>query len=270
MGFKTRGSSNTKFVRIIDGNFVVPVDKGEEGAKKRILAKGPNAGKPTYELHFSGYEGYLVGAKIKEGKFGDELCLSMYDPTNEEYPFVVISVHADGRHAKSFFARMNNISLKKKLNIAPWKMEKKDRKTGKIIPGEHVHGWTLYQDEEKIDPSFDLKDVPEGEQIKKGGKITWDFSEQTEFFLDEFQKWLNDAEFKKVDHDKIGKSTPKKTKHEDVDDEDDDEDEEEDEEEEDDEEEEEEEEVKPKKKDKGKKKKKNSLDDEDDDDVIPF
>lgn len=282
MGFQTR-SSGSKYVRIIDGNFVLEVDKGTEGAKKRILAKGPRAGKPTYELHFSGYEGYLVGAKIDEGKFGDELRLRMYDPTNKEYPLVTITVPADSRHAKVFFGVMENINLKKMINIAPWKMEKKDFKTKKVVAGEFIHGWTIYQDDEKVEYAVEKDDVPKGEEIKKGGKIHWDFSEQTEYFMELFQDWINKAKFMKVDMTKVG-TGKSKSKSDDVDDDadeeedDEEEDDEEEEDEEDDEEEEdEEEEVKPKKKikkkDKGKKKKKVEDDDEGedlDDDEIPF
>lgn len=250
MGFTKRGGF-AKFVKVMDGNFVLEVKKGTEGAEKRIKQKGEHAGEPIWELRFQGYEGYLVGAKIRETKFGDQLCLLMNDPSNEDYPVVTIEVPADGRHAKMFFIRMENIDLEKPINLAPWKMEKKDKETKKVIKGEFIHGWTLYQDDEKIDPAIEPDDVPEPSKEKKGGKIKWDFSEQNEFFHDKFQEWINGSEFRKVKSDHKPKSTDDE---DDADDDDDDEDQEE-------------LDLSDKKK---KKKKKESLDEEDDDDDIPF
>lgn len=200
MGFIKR-TGLSKFVKIMDGNFVIEVRKGTAGAEKRIKQKGKNAGEEVYELRFQGYEGYLVGARIKETQFGDQLCLVMNDPSNEDYPVITIELPSDGRHAKYFFLRMENINLDYPINIAPWKMEKKDRATQKPIKGEYIHGWTIYQDEEKVEPSIEADDVPEPSKTTKGGKTKWDFSEQNEFLIEKFQGWINASEFRKIKSD---------------------------------------------------------------------
>lgn len=212
MGFfeKTKGV----FISVMDGQFCMRVNEDHPKAVARTLTKGKNEGTVVHEFRFGGCTGFLTGVNIKESKgFSDELQLFIKDSDEDsDYPDFVISVPSNSRHAKSFMARVRNLDLDKPITFEPFKFPSVDQKTKKPQVNangdpKYVIGWTLNQDDNKIESEFEKDDIPEMTQVKVKGKMEWDDSEQMEFFLNHLNEWVKENDLAKEFKQK---SSPKK------------------------------------------------------------
>lgn len=218
MGFKndTRGGV---YIKVIDGKFKIRVPEDTKGAVPRVLDAGPNSGDTIYELVYSSYEGHIKKAWIdKTGKYGATFNLKMADSQDS----VTITVPFSSRHAKKFFAVMDNINLDKQVELSAFKIPKKDR-DGKVVKDEYIHGWTVKQQNEAVEFAIQKEDIPEMVKVRLKGKDNWDDSAQLEFFEEKFNEW-KEANFSEDDYEDKKTPSSKSKKDEDDSDSDDEED----------------------------------------------
>ena len=203
MGLESETRSGT-YIKVVNGMFAVRCQEGDKDAKERTLENGPNAGDIIYEKLYGSYRGFIKKAWIKEdGKYGATFSLKMSDGNSNAN----ITVPLSSRHAKKFFGVMNRIDLDKEVVLTPYKMDKKE--DGKIIKDKFIHGWTVKQDDEKLESTYSREDVPEMEKIKVKGKEVWDDTAQLEFFKSKFEEWKEKNLDEEEEEEEKPKSDPK-------------------------------------------------------------
>lgn len=182
MALKTRKSAGGKtFLKIFGGKIVQENSKPFDTEMELKERENKNGAK-VYYIEYDSVAGMLTHADIRhvEQLGADVLELTISDRP-ESY---VLSMGVDTRFAKSFMTRMLNLDLAKPVEIAPYSFEDKE--------GKKVSGLVLYQDEQKVQPLYTRETpngMPDAKQVRKGKEIKWDFTDQTNFLYDEFEKF---------------------------------------------------------------------------------
>ena len=169
MGLGNNSGGNKKFITIVGGKWTARVPEGTEGATERVLEKGPNAGKPIYELYYSYVDGNIVGGEIKQGNFGTDICLDLED----DGVVYTVQIPLESGYFSQFAKAVPNIDPTKKLFIGLG-LDKERNKPFLYMK----------QDGQTVHSAF-TKDNPNGcpPPIKKEvmGKTKWDFEDQENF-----------------------------------------------------------------------------------------
>jgi hypothetical protein len=179
MALGKRQNANTVFLNIVGGKITQRVNKDTEGAKERILAKGPKAGTPVYELEHDFVSGKIVHCEIKESDYGDQIELKLRDGDD----FYVLTVNWDyARLRDAIVKRLPNIDVAKPVEISCFP----DREDGQPA-------FFIRQDGEVVKYAF-TRDNPNGlpEPTKKvvKGKEEWVWDEPENFLWDKAQEWF--------------------------------------------------------------------------------
>ena len=199
MGFKN-SESNITYIRVAEGKLIVKAKEGDPGAIPRIVTKGKNAGDTVWEFHYDAFEGYIKDVSIKENnEYGDQFNILVADPDNGHRS--IITIPLSGRHSSRFFLVMDGINLEKPVTFSPYKFEARDADTKKVIKDKFIQGWNLYQSEEKLEPTVDVKELPDLEQVKIQGKLQWDDSKRLDEFRSMFDKWKEESFDRSKDKD---------------------------------------------------------------------
>tara|TARA_Y100000310_G_scaffold278929_1_gene297737 strand:+ start:346 stop:942 length:597 start_codon:yes stop_codon:yes gene_type:complete len=185
MGLGNNEGGNSKFVTIVGGKWTLRVPEGTEGAVPRELTKGANKGKEVHELYFDHLDGSLVGAELKTGQFGTDLCLDIED----EGVVYNAQMAAESDFFASFAKCCENIDPNKQLFL------------GLGQPKGEGFPYLYVQSDGKQLTSNYTKDNPNGcppwEKKEKMGKVVWDRDAQNNFLYDivvKFIEGLGDAE----------------------------------------------------------------------------
>lgn len=163
------------FLTISDGKLAQQHQNPTEGVTVTRVNKN---GKTIHEEFHKSLTGKIKNIKSKDTPFGMVWELTMTDE-GQDY---VISWQYSSRYTNNFFRALPNVSLGKELKFSPWMMKDKQDPTKKVV------GITLYQDgweKDKVPFKYnkgDGGDMPDMVQRKKAGKLTWDDSDQLEFF----------------------------------------------------------------------------------------
>lgn len=198
MAFKQNSESAT-YIRVADGKLIVKCKEGEPNAKERTVSKGKNAGTSVWEVHHDSFEGHIKGVHIKKDEtYGDQLNISVSDGSTKG----IITLPLSGRHTTKFILVMNNIDLEESVTFSPYKFPAKDRDTQVVIKDKFVQGWNLYQHDDKLENSLDIKDFAELEKVKVKGVVNWDDSARLEQLTKELQDWIDNNFSSERSHDK--------------------------------------------------------------------
>jgi len=185
MGLGKNEQGSVKFVTIVVGKFTVRVPEGTMGSVARTMTKEGYEGKVVYELYYDHIDGELIQGHIKDGNFGQDLCLKMRD--GEETFIVQIPVNSG--YFEAFAKCVPNIDPTQWLFLGLGYDKEKDKHFLYIRQGKD--GST------KIHSAY-TKDNPNGlppaVQKKEMGKTKWDFTEQKNFLYESVIDWLGVAE----------------------------------------------------------------------------
>lgn len=179
MGAGTSDSSNKKYASIIDGKFVQRLSEHKEGCRTRKLTKGDNEGKEVFEMVYDYIDGFIEKAEITEKDFGGRSYSYMEITLNDGDEAWVISLPTESRYAKDVMMKWPNVDFAQAIKFRPYRFEDGDKV---------ISGFTILQDETKVDRHYtkdDPKDLPSAKK-KKNGK--WDFDDQNFFLENKFKE----------------------------------------------------------------------------------
>jgi predicted nucleic acid-binding Zn-ribbon protein len=215
MGF-SNSNTHLNYIRVANGKFVVRAKEGEVGAIKRIVTAGKNEGETVWEHHHDAYTGHIRKISIKDSEnYGVQINILVADEDESS----VISIPLSGRYATKLVQTINNIDLDSPVQFSPYKFQQRDQQTQKLIADKYIQGWVIRQFDEKIEDSFDIKDIPPLAQVKRKGKIEWDDTERSEELRNRLQQFIDDT-YTNADDDeapKKKKPVPNKAKADDDD-----------------------------------------------------
>tara|TARA_R110000803_G_scaffold78075_1_gene143081 strand:+ start:7400 stop:8194 length:795 start_codon:yes stop_codon:yes gene_type:complete len=146
---------------------------GHKGAQVRQRTKGKNEGKDVFYYVINSVDGLLSDITLRETDFGEFLSVEF---TDVDEVYVVSLGDVFGRFAKDFIRRIESVDLASEVVFGTWVMEADNGKT--------YSGVRLYQVGEKIEYVYANEDLPPPIEKTRGGKTSWDFSDQEEFLYD--------------------------------------------------------------------------------------
>ncbi len=158
--------SDKKYVTITNGAFCVRVPADTEGAVKRVLEKGKNAGKEIWEMRYRDIEGVISSLKYSKSEYGDRIEMEIDD--------ITLQIGFDNFGLRDAFVKRLpgvNFELPVKFVVFP------DKDTGRAV--------LLVYHGDQLLPYHFTKDnpngMPEAEKKVVRGEDKWDFSAQEDF-----------------------------------------------------------------------------------------
>lgn len=176
LGNAKQSGGNVTYLGIYDGKVVKTWSKKPDNVpnlKERVNKND----KTVYYITFDFVSGYLTGASIRTGEYGDSIMLTLSDGA-ETYQ---LEFGANSKYATTFMQRMMNIALDKELRIMPYSFMDEN--------GKQRTGLSLSQDNEKLGYAYERDAVPELVAKTRGGKTTYDDTDRYNFFMEEFRKF---------------------------------------------------------------------------------
>ena len=183
--------SEVRTITIVNGKFALRVNEGTEGAITRPLTKGDNKGKDVHELLYPSLTGLLASGEIRELPFGlsSEITIMVGDDA------YVVQFSADSKHFTSLATHLPNIDRTIPVSLTLVKHKTKTTSTGNPV----IMLWVT-QNNKRVDDYYvkwskdeagkniptHLHGLPEVKKTRQG----WDFSDQENFYLDEFEKYF--------------------------------------------------------------------------------
>lgn len=154
-------SEGLTYVNIVGGKLATKTNEGEgtERTKKD--------GSKTWENYHKNIKGKITSIKMRDTDFGQQLSVII---DNE----ITLNMAFDSKYATSILTKLRNINFEKELTLSSYDFEDKDGK-------RHI-GLSLIQDGHKIESNWD--EVPQLEEKKKAGKVTWDNTNRVNYFAD--------------------------------------------------------------------------------------
>lgn len=157
------------FLSVSNGKFVRRVDEGTPNAVSRVN----KVGKTVHELFYTSLIGHVKEVTTKESEYGKFWVVKVKSPANDQvYQF---EMNYSSGYATSFLKALPNANLEQNVEISP-AIVKKDDKSQSVI--------FLRQDGQAVKHYFTKANpngMPDLEQIKVKGKITWDDTKRMEF-----------------------------------------------------------------------------------------
>jgi len=183
--------SKVSKLTIVNGQFALRVNEGTEGAIKRALTEGDNKGKEVNELLYPSITGVLSSGEIRELPFGLS-CEVTIRAGDEAY---VVQFTANSKHFATFASHLPNIDRSIPVSLSLVKHKTKTTSKGTPV----IMLWVT-QDNKRVDDYYvkwskdeagkniptQLHGLPDVKQTRNG----WDFSDQENFYLDEFEKYF--------------------------------------------------------------------------------
>jgi len=183
--------SEVSTLTVVNGQFALRVNEGTEGAIKRALTGGDNKGKEVHELLYPSLTGLLASGEIRELPFGlsSEITIMVGDKA------YVVQFSANSKHFAALATRLPNID--RSIPVSLTLVKHKTKTTSKGTPV--IMLWVT-QDNKRVDDYYvkwskdeagkniptQLHGLPDVKQTRNG----WDFSDQENFYLDEFEKYF--------------------------------------------------------------------------------
>lgn len=116
---QTVGESNVLYLSIAQGNLVQKSDKDNPEARKRTWTDDDGNEKHKWEIWHRNLTGRITDLKIKDGKFGKELLITIQ--SGEDKAVVQVSVNSD--YFTDFAQRLPSVDLTKDVVINPYDIE---------------------------------------------------------------------------------------------------------------------------------------------------
>lgn len=161
----TPAQESRKFVSVLaDGKMHLEVSEGTEGAVLRKYKTSDGTEGSKWELLFADIAGLITAVEFKEGKFGNQLMVTITD--GDEEP-VVLALGTASNFGEDLMKKLPRVDLSKRVILSPYSFT--DDK------GKSKRGITVKQDEEKL-PNFfydvEGKKNLHGFPVPKKGKVT--------------------------------------------------------------------------------------------------
>jgi len=179
-------------ISVVTGKFALRVEEGTEGAIARELTKGDNQGKEVHELLYPSLTGLLSSGEIRELPFGLSCEVTV---TNEDESYTV-QFSSDSKYFTALVTRLPNIdrSIPVSLSLVPHKT--KTTKSGNPVimllvtqnnkrVDDYYVKWS--KDEAGKNIATHLHGLPEVKKTRQG----WDFSDQEDFYLGQFERYFS-------------------------------------------------------------------------------
>lgn len=193
MGVSRRGGANTTFLQVrafgegsSRNGYLARKHKTkpEDVPEKFLITKEDKAGNPVYYEVFNQLEGYLIDMELDmDNKYGEQLTLKFFD--DEDNSRYNIDIFADSYFGRSFFQKMHNIDITKKLTLQPYSFQDSNNSS------RYVTGITFRQDGEKLEDCY-TREEPNGRpaliEKKKGSKTVYDNTDMMNFYYEEFDR----------------------------------------------------------------------------------
>lgn len=205
MGF-SNNKSNVTYIRVANGKLIVKAKDNAPGAVKRTIGAGKHEGEETWEYHHDAYTGHIRKISIKDSEnYGAQINILVADDEG----LAVITIPMSGRHSTKLVQNLANLNLDEPVQFCPYKFQARDKESQKLIADKYVQGWVLRQNDEKIEDSFSIKDLPDLEKVKRKGKMEWDDTNRTEELRNRLQAFIDDTFNEEEDEDEAPKKQPK-------------------------------------------------------------
>lgn len=198
MAHEPRRSSNfVEYYQIRDGQFYKKYNEPTIGAIERTNKNGKKVWEEFFDFDLSGV---IKRIKLSANEWAGQILENVEIVIQDIDETYSIQLDLNSRYAQSFFARLPNIDLDKRVILSPAKYQK---------DGKDIIGLFVKQDGESV-KSFYTKDEPNGmpqlipvqvngKPFIKDGKQVWDSSEREAFIKAGFQKYSDLLENKQPD-----------------------------------------------------------------------
>lgn len=205
MGLGSRSGGGGNYLTVYGGSIVKEWRKSKPKSedlppgkelKEREITMGKNRGNTVWYIEFD----FLTGPVSKlnldtSGDWGDNIEITIND-VGDQY---ILQLKADSSFGRDFLRKLNNIDFTGDVCFEPWQMDAQSwfDLTGRKLNGSYKSGLSIKNGDEngeKVESYYTKENpngLPELEQKKdRKGNITWDGTEQMDFLLDEFEKFV--------------------------------------------------------------------------------
>ena len=168
----TGNSTNAAYYNISNGKICQSFKAMVEGATERTT----QTGKIVFEKFYDFIDGVITGIETRENEFGKQWVVSLLD--QETGQTQSLQFNYSSGYAAAFLKALPNVDLSKKVKITPKLTIEGDKKktTVFINQGGQACKWYFTKD--------NPNGLPELNQVKVKGKLTWDDSDCMEFLED--------------------------------------------------------------------------------------
>ena len=176
MGLNNFEGSKTTYLNVADGKLI----RRHQQANDKTVERITKTGKQVFEESFKDLKAMLVDVTTNENDFGKQWHLKVSEEGEETF---IVALPYSSRYASSFLKALPNVNLEQPVRFMPWSMIDRNDASRKIT------GVTMYQEGGKIAPAFTKEEpngLPEMEQIKVKGKMTWCDEKMMEFLEQNF------------------------------------------------------------------------------------
>lgn len=186
---KDEGGSRGTFASILaDGKIHITVPEGTEGSVVReyTTSDEPDVKRKKTEMVYKDISGLIKEVKFEEGKFGNQILLSILDEEEGEEDPTILCLGTESNFGEDVMKKLLNVNLKKPVKFAPYSF-----KDGK---GKTQRGVVMMQSDKKLENFFydskekkNLHGYPETLKPKSGKSIT---KAQWRKYFSECSEWL--------------------------------------------------------------------------------
>lgn len=169
---KDEGRAAGTFASVLaDGKIHITVPEGTEGAVVREYETSDGTKGKKTEMVYKDLSGKITGVKFEEGKFGNQILLSILDEDEGEEEPTILCLGTESNFGEDVMKKLPNVNLKKPVKFIPFSFD-----TDK---GKKQRGVTIEQDGKKIENFFydkeskkNLHGYPEVPKPKAGKLVT--------------------------------------------------------------------------------------------------
>ena len=166
---ESQNKGGVVFLTVSNGKFVRRVDEGTPNAVSRVN----KVGKTVHELFYTSLIGHVKEVTTKESEYGKFWVVKVQSPANDQwYQF---EMNFSSGYATSFLKALPNADLSQNIEISPAVVKKDDKSQSVMFLKQG--GVAIKHFFTKANPNG----MPDLEQIKVKGKITWDDTKRMEF-----------------------------------------------------------------------------------------
>lgn len=176
MGLNDKTNTFT-YLSVFDGSIVKKSTSDDPKAEKRVNKKGVD----VWERKWPSLSGHLLKIETRDHEFGTDLNLVMKDG-GESF---LLQIPLNSGYANAFLRAIQNANFKEQIELCPKVKEVDNKKRATMFVNQNGKGLKWFYT--KAEP----KDLPPMVQIKVKGQLTWDNSDQMEFFKKMIEEKIN-------------------------------------------------------------------------------
>lgn len=160
-------SSNAIYYSISDGKICRQFKEKTPNSKERVNKNG----RVVFEEFYDYIDGLIVDINTKESDFGKFWMITLADGDQQQ----ILQMNYSSGYSNAFLKCLPNVDLKSKVKIIPSQKQEGDKKKTSIFITQHGQPVKWYFT--KDNPNG----LPQLQQVKVKGKLTWDDSDSMEF-----------------------------------------------------------------------------------------